>query len=699
MFSRLRNTWKSLFVKEARIKNLVNTINREKTSDKDIEFKASIAQQIKKQMTEESYLVQLILLEALRQKLYFVIDYVAALEVVAPLKFRIRSESPIHVAFKNGMDAPFDSLFQVYPTVNYVDMNGVSHFHIACALGELDSVIGFIEKGIDVNHTCDNLQTPLHKAVKYGQKNIVRLLLQHKADVNLADVDGKTPLHLLIDNLFPTVIRSPHFEMCDIAKILIESKCDINAKDKHGDTPLAYLFNYKHFERYTAGHTDHIRHIQLTLLEMLLTRQEELQITELNNHHQNIFDVIIGSCTPDGNFVYMIFGDKLGSDMIKLILEKGIYVNMKSPWNKNALQTALCAYNLEITETLLRYKASRRHLRRFAKFPINSLFLPEFAMNVLGIDQLLRMVSSKTELVDFTPYPMLMDLLLGSLSHKNCDLMKGILHGCFNKQIKYNIDLIFKNTSIFDSLEKWPSYIYDMHMYKKILDCVEFHSCRETTDYIVNKCQFYEVSNPAKENINYFFPDKENHVLEKEIKLAKKTKINSQYSLYDICKMNYEDTYNILHDTYYHQLVRRLAFDQKFKFLGPFIKGHMAKSIILKSMKYRLEETFAEMMPIHCGQRIISYMEDEEIVLSNQNFYRSEAKKEKLRKWPRGPSTKQIYCIVISMIVYVYFGYFYIHLMNPYGLMNEWYSALIVIALTSFLIPKSNNLAITFRET
>ncbi|CAB0040875.1 unnamed protein product [Trichogramma brassicae] len=74
------------------------------------------------------------------------------------------------------------------------------------------------------------------------------------------------------------------------------------------------------------------------------------------------------------------------------------------------------------------------------------------------------------------------------------------------------------------------------------------------------------------------------------------------------------------------------------------VTSHMAKSIILKSMKYRLEETFAKMMPIHCGQRIISYMEDEEIVLSNQNFYRPEARKEKTKRLrPKATGTHSVF--------------------------------------------------------
>ena len=42
--------------------------------------------------------------------------------------------------------------------------------------------------------------TALHLAAKLGYKDIVRVLLQHKASVNVADSNGCTPLYLAASN-------------------------------------------------------------------------------------------------------------------------------------------------------------------------------------------------------------------------------------------------------------------------------------------------------------------------------------------------------------------------------------------------------------------------------------------------------------------------------------------------------------------
>lgn len=73
----------------------------------------------------------------------------------------------------------------------------------------------------------------LHVAVKSARKEIVQSLLE-KINVNLADYSSRTPLHL-------TIKRRPHASNGDdvaIARLLLEAGADMEAADRHGNTVL-----------------------------------------------------------------------------------------------------------------------------------------------------------------------------------------------------------------------------------------------------------------------------------------------------------------------------------------------------------------------------------------------------------------------------------------------------------------------------
>jgi len=72
-------------------------------------------------------------------------------------------------------------------------------------------------------------RTPLHRAVSKGHNDIVRLLIERKADVSLADAGGLTALHY-----------SALFSLVDTAGIIVEHHPDVNVKTKAGETALHF---------------------------------------------------------------------------------------------------------------------------------------------------------------------------------------------------------------------------------------------------------------------------------------------------------------------------------------------------------------------------------------------------------------------------------------------------------------------------
>ena len=120
---------------------------------------------------------------------------------------------------------------------------------------ERDEIIRLLlDRGADVNFPSESGNTPLlsaidkrnsalvkvlldrgaavaglSEAIQNGETGIVRLLVQHGADVNARDKKGSTPL-----------IEAVRMENPDIVRFLLESGADLEAEDALGNAPLFY---------------------------------------------------------------------------------------------------------------------------------------------------------------------------------------------------------------------------------------------------------------------------------------------------------------------------------------------------------------------------------------------------------------------------------------------------------------------------
>uniref|UniRef100_A0ABD2XLD1 Uncharacterized protein n=1 Tax=Trichogramma kaykai TaxID=54128 RepID=A0ABD2XLD1_9HYME len=123
-------------------------------------------------------------------------------------------------------------LFEIYDYVNYIDDCRYTHFHVACENGCDQVVKKFLELGQDPNCLAQkSVDPPLHLALKYGQKQAVELLLRNGADVNLANKQGLTPLHVICK---VGVFQELFFKINDELKKTVE----VNARDYLRQTPL-----------------------------------------------------------------------------------------------------------------------------------------------------------------------------------------------------------------------------------------------------------------------------------------------------------------------------------------------------------------------------------------------------------------------------------------------------------------------------
>lgn len=122
--------------------------------------------------------------------------------------------------------------------VNHSDSNGWTALHHACDSGKTKFVELLLKNGANPNAVTKVTfvepfdapgETPLHMAIG-GESAlvVVELLIANGANVNVASQRGETPLH-----------RAAKYYDKDVVRALIEHGAALNAEDKDGNTPLA----------------------------------------------------------------------------------------------------------------------------------------------------------------------------------------------------------------------------------------------------------------------------------------------------------------------------------------------------------------------------------------------------------------------------------------------------------------------------
>lgn len=109
---------------------------------------------------------------------------------------------------------------------------------IATIRRNINMITLLLEHGANVNIKDEDGGTALHIALKYKELEIAQLLINAKADCTIADNDGFTPLH-----------EAAKIRIIDQSKLekiitqLIAQKADINARIWDNSTPLALAAN------------------------------------------------------------------------------------------------------------------------------------------------------------------------------------------------------------------------------------------------------------------------------------------------------------------------------------------------------------------------------------------------------------------------------------------------------------------------
>uniref|UniRef100_A0A8P4GN31 Kinase D-interacting substrate 220a n=1 Tax=Dicentrarchus labrax TaxID=13489 RepID=A0A8P4GN31_DICLA len=141
------------------------------------------------------------------------------------------SMTALIVAVKGGYTEVVKELLKRNPNVNMTDKDGNTALAIAAKEGHTEIVQDLLDAGTYVNIPDRSGETMLIGAVRGGHVEIVRALLNKYADIDVRGQVGfgidKTPL-----------IKATKMRNIEIVELLLDKGAKVSALDKKGDTPL-----------------------------------------------------------------------------------------------------------------------------------------------------------------------------------------------------------------------------------------------------------------------------------------------------------------------------------------------------------------------------------------------------------------------------------------------------------------------------
>ncbi|PAA75698.1 hypothetical protein BOX15_Mlig025935g2 [Macrostomum lignano] len=136
--------------------------------------------------------------------------------------------SGLHYAVKSDRVGVVAALIQAGANVNMKGREGSRPLHVAANFNQIGALKELLSsRKVRVDATDDRGQTALHVACRRNHEEVVQILLGHKANPQLKELDGTSVLHL------PS--RRNNLQLC---QILTNDTALISCRDKHGVTPL-----------------------------------------------------------------------------------------------------------------------------------------------------------------------------------------------------------------------------------------------------------------------------------------------------------------------------------------------------------------------------------------------------------------------------------------------------------------------------
>lgn len=136
--------------------------------------------------------------------------------------------TPLRWCLKYGLRDKATPLIEHQAEVDVEDSNGHTPLRLAMWYGQLEMIKLMVLNGCNVNKQgSEDGWSVLHHAAQFGYEPLTKFLLDNKAEVELRDKDGLTPLRWAI----------MHSNL-STAKLLLDSGADVNTTSNDKSTPL-----------------------------------------------------------------------------------------------------------------------------------------------------------------------------------------------------------------------------------------------------------------------------------------------------------------------------------------------------------------------------------------------------------------------------------------------------------------------------
>ena len=146
-----------------------------------------------------------------------------------------RGDMPVHIAADYDREEVILALITEFGCdTNIADSNGWTLLHYACKEGNVNLVRTLIEHKADITAKNNQSNMPVHIAVKYDREEVIlALITEFGCDTNIAGSNGWTLLHYACKEGNVNLVRT-----------LIEHKADITAKNNQSNMPVHIAVKY-----------------------------------------------------------------------------------------------------------------------------------------------------------------------------------------------------------------------------------------------------------------------------------------------------------------------------------------------------------------------------------------------------------------------------------------------------------------------
>lgn len=116
--------------------------------------------------------------------------------------------TPLHKAAEYGHPSMVQMMIRYDRglMINFKNKEGLTPLHLACQQGQVAVVKMLMDHGAQVDPATHEQKTPLHYACENNNKTIARILLSHKANINAKTFEGWTPLHYAVQGNFASLV-------------------------------------------------------------------------------------------------------------------------------------------------------------------------------------------------------------------------------------------------------------------------------------------------------------------------------------------------------------------------------------------------------------------------------------------------------------------------------------------------------------